>query len=199
MIGVLKLHTRLKLLAGTLGVVALSALAPIASAAVFIFDVHGTLHNGALLTGTVNIDTAVGVPHPVIALDLALTAGDNRFAAFTANTILNAASFGPVNYIIEAQDPGSGYIKLILPTVSLVGYTGGILCPETNPSVTPCGFASVGFARNGAFSGLASGDLTLRPLQGAVPEPAAWAMMVVGFGGLGAVLRRRRALSATAA
>jgi hypothetical protein len=27
---------------------------------------------------------------------------------------------------------------------------------------------------------------------GAVPEPATWAMMVIGFGGLGAVLRRRR-------
>ena len=28
---------------------------------------------------------------------------------------------------------------------------------------------------------------------GAVPEPATWAMMLVGFGGLGAVIRRRRA------
>jgi hypothetical protein len=26
----------------------------------------------------------------------------------------------------------------------------------------------------------------------AVPEPASWAMMLLGFGGLGAVLRRRR-------
>jgi hypothetical protein len=30
---------------------------------------------------------------------------------------------------------------------------------------------------------------------GAVPEPATWAMMLVGFGGLGAALRRRRALA----
>jgi hypothetical protein len=29
----------------------------------------------------------------------------------------------------------------------------------------------------------------------AVPEPATWAMMLMGFGGLGAVLRRRRALA----
>jgi len=35
---------------------------------------------------------------------------------------------------------------------------------------------------------------------GAVPEPASWAMMLVGFGGLGATLRtsRRKAVSATA-
>jgi hypothetical protein len=30
----------------------------------------------------------------------------------------------------------------------------------------------------------------------AVPEPAGWAMMLVGFGGLGALLRRRRAAAA---
>jgi hypothetical protein len=29
---------------------------------------------------------------------------------------------------------------------------------------------------------------------GGVPEPATWAMMLIGFGGLGAVLRRRRSL-----
>ena len=34
---------------------------------------------------------------------------------------------------------------------------------------------------------------------GAVPEPAAWAMMLVGFGGLGMVLRRRRDQVALAA
>jgi hypothetical protein len=34
---------------------------------------------------------------------------------------------------------------------------------------------------------------------GGVPEPAAWALMLVGFGGLGAVLRRRRARTVFAA
>lgn len=33
---------------------------------------------------------------------------------------------------------------------------------------------------------------------GAVPEPGAWALMIIGFGVSGAALRRRRALSATA-
>lgn len=40
-------------------------------------------------------------------------------------------------------------------------------------------------------------DVTFRDASGgpssATPEPAAWAMMLMGFGGLGAMLRRRRA------
>ncbi len=36
-------------------------------------------------------------------------------------------------------------------------------------------------------------------LGGAVPEPAGWALMIVGFGGVGAILRRRRASGAMAA
>jgi len=31
---------------------------------------------------------------------------------------------------------------------------------------------------------------------GAVPEPASWAMMIAGFGGVGAMMRRRRAITA---
>jgi len=44
---------------------------------------------------------------------------------------------------------------------------------------TPCTeFAVTGFATNGG--------------GGVVPEPATWAMMILGFGGIGAMLRRRR-------
>ena len=34
---------------------------------------------------------------------------------------------------------------------------------------------------------------------GGVPEPATWGLMIVGFGGIGAILRRRRAAGAMAA
>jgi hypothetical protein len=32
--------------------------------------------------------------------------------------------------------------------------------------------------------------------SGAVPEPGTWALMILGFGGAGAVLRRRKTLAA---
>lgn len=34
---------------------------------------------------------------------------------------------------------------------------------------------------------------------GAVPEPASWAMMLIGFGSIGIALRRRRQIARTAA
>lgn len=46
----------------------------------------------------------------------------------------------------------------------------------------------------GSYSGhLSYTPVTPDPGGGAVPEPATWAMMIVGFGGVGAILRRQRA------
>lgn len=42
-------------------------------------------------------------------------------------------------------------------------------------------------------------ELTVRPAGPGVPEPATWALMLMGFGGLGYVIRRRRATMAFAA
>lgn len=44
-----------------------------------------------------------------------------------------------------------------------------------------------------------SGVVTFAPVAGAVPEPGTWALMLAGFGGAGAVLRRRRQQVAIAA
>ena len=41
------------------------------------------------------------------------------------------------------------------------------------------------------------GRIAFTYAAGAVPEPASWAMMIVGVGGIGASLRRRRAVSTT--
>ena len=59
-------------------------------------------------------------------------------------------------------------------------------------------YVGVGYARltevdidigNASYSGV----ITFMPgSTGAVPEPGAWALMILGFGGAGAVLRRAR-------
>lgn len=44
-------------------------------------------------------------------------------------------------------------------------------------------------------TGAASGTITIRDMNSAVPEPATWAMMLLGFGAIGFSLRRRRGLT----
>lgn len=45
----------------------------------------------------------------------------------------------------------------------------------------------------------ASVSVRIDSVSGAVPEPGAWALMLMGFGGMGALLRRRRAAAFAAA
>lgn len=182
---------RSNFLAGTLCAMALSAYGPAASAAVTVFDVTGDLRNGSMLTGTLSIDTAAGVQNPLTALNLTFTAGNNQFAGFTTNTILSAGTFQGY-YQIEAGAYSGPYAKLFLHTGALAGFTGGPLCSDFDVAPAYCGFSSDAYTANGAFSALASGGVMQREVQGAVPEPATWAMMLAGFGGLGAIIRRRR-------
>lgn len=56
-------------------------------------------------------------------------------------------------------------------------------------------FAPGSFAAIGTFQSIGALDATMRVdyiAQPAVPEPSTWALMIFGFGGIGAVMRRRR-------
>ena len=77
--------------------------------------------------------------------------------------------------VTEAVTAGQPY------TISLYG----------NPNIEAC------FARE--FSGSMDGTFDWQITGGGVPEPASWALMLTGFGGLGAVLRSRRKLAGVAA
>ncbi|PZQ61356.1 MAG: hypothetical protein DI570_12865 [Phenylobacterium zucineum] len=55
-----------------------------------------------------------------------------------------------------------------------------------------------GAAYNGCGIGEVIFNSTTPAPVASVPEPAAWAMMIMGFGGIGAVVRRRNGRLATA-
>jgi len=103
------------------------------------------------------------------------------------------------NSFVVAHDDG-----LIL---SIAGFGLVVNSPNpTSPTFTPFNVFNPGPAGNFAFQ--LDYNETFGPpatlvwsinnviVTGGVPEPATWAMMLMGFGGLGAVLRRRKAVLA---
>ena len=94
---------------------------------------------------------------------------------------------GPTLACLEyGSDANSWYntgpipIDPYLPKGALIGFPGR---HTTVPGVDPAGFLSRG---NAAFQG--AFDLNA-PLSSGTPEPAAWTMLLLGFGALGASLR----------
>lgn len=89
----------------------------------------------------------------------------------------------------------------LLASIHLV--PNAIPCPDYNASFCTFGSAGTlfdGVARSVSFGGVANqivfDDLTFGSdapgAQAAIPEPATWAMMIAGFGMIGATARRRR-------
>ena len=60
------------------------------------------------------------------------------------------------------------------------------------------GFGAITVTNSGlaqGFVALNSGSTAVPLATGVVPEPAAWAMMIIGFGGVGTLMRQRRRIS----
>ena len=121
---------------------------------------------------------------------------------FTTGLDLAAGTYylvmdGPVGF------NGAGYFltgdDTVTPSLSATGgfSYGGVFTATTRGGVPLPAFAPAGAfeARqdDAQYGFFISGDLTAP----AVPEPSSWAMMIVGFGIVGAGVRRRRAVAAT--
>jgi len=148
-------------------------------------EVPALLHSD---TVTVNASGAANLTIFITRTDLSAPDYHGFFSGFSGNT-----QFGD-NYTVTMStlfDAGNGqYTGSLLRTVTYTGF-----------GADSDNFYDVGYDLSGTFSvthrydiSTARGGSTSPSIVlGAVPEPATWALMIMGFGGAGAMLRRRRA------
>jgi hypothetical protein len=92
----------------------------------------------------------------------------------------NGASFSHVQYYFDGN--------LVFDTGNPTPNTGGYTRYSALVTATGSDTFDLHFRNDPGYSDLDNFSVA----SGAVPEPATWAMMLVGFGGLGTLLRRRR-------
>lgn len=103
---------------------------------------------------------------------------------------------GGQTWVIPAADPGPGCGAENNNTCEMIGH---FISPSAwNPSILGVYLimdadGSIG-DRITAFNTAKGAELTFEsdPLKSGAPEASTWAMMLVGFGGLGAMMRRRK-------
>jgi hypothetical protein len=120
----------------------------------------------------------------LFSLDLKTSLGTPGIGAWTLTTadggqLTGTTVLGGFNRLALSYDPVGHLVQ-----GSVNGVATGTLGYEA------IGIAAVGFQGTGTVDNF---RLDAAALAGAVPEPTVWAMMLLGFGGLGAALRRRRA------
>jgi hypothetical protein len=138
-----------------------------------VFNLFGEFDNGSTLSGTVTIDVTNG----------SATAIDAATDSFAFTTITNQ---GPqfTEYVVRAGSAGNAdQLYLAFGVGSLLGYGGSSLSPDTqiNGAI---------FLKGGGANPSESSP---------VPELPTWALMIVGFAGVGFFAVRRSAKAIVAA
>jgi PEP-CTERM motif len=135
------------------------------------------------LTGLSGVGTAV---HYKATTFTVAASGSYSFlmtgaGAWDTFLILYSPSFNPATGLVNALIANDDF-----PSIGVSGFTTSLLAGTSYVAIT------TGFGNSDV------GEYTLEINQvgaGAVPEPSTWAMIIAGFGIVGAALRRRRTLA----
>jgi hypothetical protein len=155
--------------------------------------------------GTFSVFTEPGTPEA--APPFGTPGGGNFAVAGTGQYAdLTAAAITGFSFYLGSID-AFNHIAFFDGDTQLAEFDGNALAPPANGNQgSPATNRRITFDFGGAsatrvriFSGGVSTEWDTIAVPTAVPEPATWAMMITGFGLLGAALRRRRQLGAVAA
>jgi len=162
-----------------------ASLALCTSAHADTFPITSTLTSGTLL-GTITIDVVTGV---ATAGDFTIVSNGTTFV-FSGADVNYSAPFGPNSYFASFLDTTAlDSFSLVLPTASLVGYNGSLVCSY---ALVCDGVVSGFFDNSSANPGLyQSLDGVVGTATPAVPEPSSLALLATGVTAAAGAFRRR--------
>ena len=168
-----------------------SAVASAASAHVYDYTITGVAVPEVVASGQITTDSSNVVENITGSVVGAFFSGAAGAISFTANPTSNP---GISN---ETYSPSGAFIY------------DDVFYPNTNPVVDNGGLLwTVGSVEYNLFTNgpgkyvlynNQNGGYTAEAVTVAVPEPATWALMLIGFGGMGVALRRSRQVAFAAA
>jgi hypothetical protein len=156
---------------------------------------NGGDENGLGMTNDPSGDHEIYFREGFVQLDLGALVGkviaNQIFAAFNSTT-------SGETWTIYGTNTAGAVGSAILPSTKTVIATGG---SESVNTLLTGGFQYYDFVSSTGAGGANGGNVLLKSLTvtpRGVPEPETWALMTAGFGGMGAMLRRRRGQAAGA-
>jgi hypothetical protein len=152
-----------------------------ASAAPISFAASGIFQDGSVLSGNVTIDTATGI---VNAADLVVTGIPEHFTTITVQRVWPQGP-SPAPFLSEvifhsAASIGSNELVFLFPPLSLIGYSGGILCGASTTCSDEFGnhyFSNLNHFDSGNGTSTNFIELTSGELSSA-PEPATFSLVI---------------------
>lgn len=147
-------------------------------------DLTGNIGRGAGVRSD-NFATQAGATYAVTFDVGAFFVGATSFGNATVELFVNGVQAGSFQNILSLSTPGSDYQTFSHSFIGSGAATNVAFYSSRSPTSSNLG---VGLDNVGV-------TMTAPPPSGGVPEPSAWALMIMGFGMAGSLFRRRRYLA----